>query len=118
LHIRKEVEKGKLPADVAANLEELYYNYKDAVMQSRDPNAHDIVLSNMVALFDCVLLDVEVLPPVIIFLISSDIFLLCPLLYQAASSFCRIRLPFRLITKLSGNHSTITCLVRTTLGPL
>ncbi|XP_052134173.1 glycerol-3-phosphate acyltransferase, chloroplastic [Oryza glaberrima] len=59
LHIRKEVEKGKLPADVAANLEELYYNYKDAVMQSRDPNAHDIVLSNMVALFDCVLLDVE-----------------------------------------------------------
>lgn len=31
LHIRKEVEKGKLPADVAANLEELYYNYKDAV---------------------------------------------------------------------------------------
>ncbi|XP_015697455.2 glycerol-3-phosphate acyltransferase, chloroplastic [Oryza brachyantha] len=59
LHIRKEVEKGKLPADVAANLEELYYNYKNAVLQSRDPNTHEIVLSNMVALFDCVLLDVE-----------------------------------------------------------
>uniref|UniRef100_A0A0D9XMX1 Glycerol-3-phosphate acyltransferase, chloroplastic n=1 Tax=Leersia perrieri TaxID=77586 RepID=A0A0D9XMX1_9ORYZ len=30
LHIRNEVDKGKLPADVAATLEELYYNYKNA----------------------------------------------------------------------------------------
>jgi len=31
LHIRKEVEEGNLPADVASSLEELYYNYKNAV---------------------------------------------------------------------------------------
>jgi hypothetical protein len=30
-HIRKEVEEGNLPADVATSLEELYYNYKNAV---------------------------------------------------------------------------------------
>ena len=30
-HIRKEVDNGKLPADVASNLEELYYNYRNAV---------------------------------------------------------------------------------------
>jgi len=31
LHIRKELEEGNLPADVASSLEELYYNYKNAV---------------------------------------------------------------------------------------
>jgi hypothetical protein len=31
LRIRKEVEKGKLPADVAHNFENLFYNYKNAV---------------------------------------------------------------------------------------
>ncbi|CAN6311742.1 unnamed protein product [Urochloa humidicola] len=56
LRIRKE---GNLPADVASSLEELYYNYKNAVLQNGDPNAHDIMLSNMTALFDRVLLDVQ-----------------------------------------------------------
>ncbi|KAG8084250.1 hypothetical protein GUJ93_ZPchr0010g7873 [Zizania palustris] len=59
LHIRNEVEKGNLSADVADALEELYRNYKNAVLQNRDPNAHTIMLSNMTALFDCVLLDAE-----------------------------------------------------------
>ncbi|WVZ57789.1 hypothetical protein U9M48_008131 [Paspalum notatum var. saurae] len=58
-HIRKELENGKLPADVASNLEELYYNYKNAVLQNGDPNVYDIMLSNMTALFDRVLLDVQ-----------------------------------------------------------
>lgn len=31
LRIRKEVERGKLPPDVADNFENLYYNYKNAV---------------------------------------------------------------------------------------
>lgn len=57
--IRKELENGKLPADVASNLEELYYNYKNAVLQNGDPNAYEIMLSNMTALFDRVLLDVQ-----------------------------------------------------------
>ncbi|XP_062200312.1 glycerol-3-phosphate acyltransferase, chloroplastic isoform X2 [Phragmites australis] len=59
LQIRKELENGKLPADVASSLEELYYNYKNAVLQNGDPNAYDIMLSNMMALFDRVLLDVQ-----------------------------------------------------------
>ncbi|KAJ1296091.1 hypothetical protein BS78_01G272300 [Paspalum vaginatum] len=58
-HIRKELDNGKLPADVASSLEELYYNYKDAVLQNGDPNAYEIMLSNMMALFDRVLLDVQ-----------------------------------------------------------
>ncbi|CAN6324444.1 unnamed protein product [Urochloa humidicola] len=56
LHIRKE---GNLPADVASSLEELYYNYKNAVLQNGDPNTYEIMLSNMTALFDRVLLDVQ-----------------------------------------------------------
>ncbi|RLN18986.1 hypothetical protein C2845_PM02G18780 [Panicum miliaceum] len=59
LHIRKELEEGNLPADVASNLEELYYNYKNAVLRTGDPNAYEIMLSNMMALFDRVLLDVQ-----------------------------------------------------------
>ncbi|ONM00337.1 Glycerol-3-phosphate acyltransferase chloroplastic [Zea mays] len=59
LHIRKERDNGKLPADVAINLEELYYNYRNAVLQNGDPNAYEIMLSNMTALFDRVLLDVQ-----------------------------------------------------------
>ena len=31
LRVRKEVERGKLPPDVADNFENLYYNYKNAV---------------------------------------------------------------------------------------
>ena len=84
------MEKGKLPADVAHNFENLFYNYKNAVnmpdtpvccskillgwlvtrrvcecfqvLRNGDPNAHQIILSNMTDLFDLVLLDVEVLP--------------------------------------------------------
>jgi len=66
LHIRKEVEEGNLPADVASSLEELYYNYKNAVLKTGDPNAYEIMLSNMMALFDRVMLDVQVLPPILI----------------------------------------------------
>ena len=96
LHIRKELEEGKLPADVASSLEELYYNYKNAVklldlifvvfllcycqivvahvlqifcyqvLQTGNPDAYEIMLSNMMALFDRVILDVQVLPPILI----------------------------------------------------
>ncbi|AQK66220.1 glycerol-3-phosphate acyltransferase isoform X1 [Zea mays] len=58
-HIRKELDNGKLPADVASNLEELYYNYRNAVLQNGDPNAYEVMLSNMMTLFDRVLLDVQ-----------------------------------------------------------
>ncbi|KAL6641522.1 hypothetical protein ACP70R_019703 [Stipagrostis hirtigluma subsp. patula] len=59
IQIRNEMESGNLPADVASSLEELYYNYKNAVLQNGDPNAYDIMLSNMMAIFDRVLLDVQ-----------------------------------------------------------
>ncbi|XP_039806258.1 glycerol-3-phosphate acyltransferase, chloroplastic-like isoform X2 [Panicum virgatum] len=76
LHIRNELEEGSLPADDASSLEELYYNYKNAVKtgfdlcsifnvllsdccssclaifcyqvaQTGDANAYEIMLSNM-----------------------------------------------------------------------
>ncbi|GJM91582.1 hypothetical protein PR202_ga07968 [Eleusine coracana subsp. coracana] len=59
LGVRKELENGKLPADVASNLEELYYNYKNAVLQNGDPNAYEIMISNMMTMFDRVLLDCQ-----------------------------------------------------------
>uniref|UniRef100_A0A452YQS9 glycerol-3-phosphate 1-O-acyltransferase n=4 Tax=Aegilops tauschii subsp. strangulata TaxID=200361 RepID=A0A452YQS9_AEGTS len=59
LRVRKEVERGKLRPDVADNFENLYYNYKNAVLQNGDPNAYQIMLSNMMDLFDRVLLDEE-----------------------------------------------------------
>ncbi|TVU31540.1 hypothetical protein EJB05_23227, partial [Eragrostis curvula] len=59
LQIRKELENGNLPADVASNLEELYYNYKNAVLQNGDPNAYEIMITNMMTIFDRVLLDVQ-----------------------------------------------------------
>ncbi|KAJ8455617.1 hypothetical protein OPV22_035102 [Ensete ventricosum] len=37
--IRREVEAGKLSSEIATRLEELYYNYRNAVMQSGDPSA-------------------------------------------------------------------------------
>ncbi|XP_044393994.1 glycerol-3-phosphate acyltransferase, chloroplastic-like [Triticum aestivum] len=61
LRIKKEVERGKLPPDVADNFENLYYNYKNAVLQNGDPNAYRIMLSNMMDLFDRDLLDADVL---------------------------------------------------------
>ncbi|XP_021300505.1 glycerol-3-phosphate acyltransferase, chloroplastic [Herrania umbratica] len=57
--IRKEVEAGRLPPNVAAGMEELYQNYRNAVFQSGDPSAVEIVLSNMAVAFDRMLLDVE-----------------------------------------------------------
>jgi hypothetical protein len=150
LRIRKEVETGKLPADVAHNFENLFYNYKNAVkyadtpvcynqvilgclvtsvrmsceyfqvLKNGDPNAHQIILSNMMDLFELVLLDVEVLPSMpVTFSILLSYFLLCskatvyPRLYIL---FCRINLHFSLITRPSENHLTITLSVRTTLG--
>lgn len=56
--IRKEVEAGSLPANVAAGMEEVYNNYKSAVIQSGDPKSKEIVLSNMIALLDRIFLDV------------------------------------------------------------
>jgi glycerol-3-phosphate O-acyltransferase len=88
MEVIRELENGKLPADVASGLEELYYNYKNAVnahafhalfillftiimlhivcivscqvLQNGDPNAYAIMISNMMAVFDRVLLDCQV----------------------------------------------------------
>lgn len=57
--IRKEVEAGKLPPNVAAGMEVFYQNYRNAVFESGDPAALEIVLSNMAVAFDRMLLDVE-----------------------------------------------------------
>ncbi|KAL5794627.1 hypothetical protein ACOSP7_003221 [Xanthoceras sorbifolium] len=57
--IRKEAEAGTLPSNLAAGMEELYQNYKNAVVQSGSPKADEIVLSNMAVTFDRVLLDME-----------------------------------------------------------
>lgn len=64
--IRKEAEAGRLPLNVAAGMEELYQNYKNAVIQSGIPNAKEIILSNMAVALDRICLDVEdpfVFPP-------------------------------------------------------
>ncbi|KAK8485657.1 hypothetical protein V6N13_097717 [Hibiscus sabdariffa] len=57
--LRKEVEAGRLPPNVAAGMEEVYQNYRNAVFQSGHPAAVEIVLSNMTVAFDHMLLDVE-----------------------------------------------------------
>ncbi|WCJ29102.1 Glycerol-3-phosphate acyltransferase chloroplastic [Euphorbia peplus] len=57
--IKKEVEAGRLPLNVAVGMEELYQNYRNAVLQSGIPNAKDVILSNMAATLDCISLDVE-----------------------------------------------------------
>ncbi|XP_020216491.2 glycerol-3-phosphate acyltransferase, chloroplastic [Cajanus cajan] len=56
--IRKEAEAGSLPPNVAAGMEEVYHNYKKAVIQSGDPKANETVLSNMIVLLDRIFLDV------------------------------------------------------------
>nr|QNN94188.1 glycerol-3-phosphate acyltransferase [Ammopiptanthus nanus] len=56
--IRKEVEAGSLPPNVAAGMEEVYNNYKNAVFQSGDPKADETVLSNMTVFLDRIFLDV------------------------------------------------------------
>ncbi|CAN0842847.1 Glycerol-3-phosphate acyltransferase, chloroplastic [Linum grandiflorum] len=57
--IRKEAEAGRLPSIVAAGMEELYHNYKNAVLQSGHPDAAEIVVSNMSMVLDRVFVDVE-----------------------------------------------------------
>ncbi|KAK4788426.1 hypothetical protein SAY86_019745 [Trapa natans] len=64
--IRKETQLGTLAPNMAAAMEELFDNYKKAVSKSRIPNADAVVISNMSALLDRVLLDIEepfVFPP-------------------------------------------------------
>ncbi|OIV92976.1 hypothetical protein TanjilG_20638 [Lupinus angustifolius] len=56
--LKKEVEAGSLPPNVAAGMEELYNNYKNAVFQSGDPKANETVLSNMTVFLDLIFLDV------------------------------------------------------------
>lgn len=57
--IRKEMEAGRLPSNVATGMEELYHNYRNAVFQSGDPRAEEVVLSNMTVAFDRIFLEVE-----------------------------------------------------------
>ncbi|XP_031250782.1 glycerol-3-phosphate acyltransferase, chloroplastic-like [Pistacia vera] len=57
--ISKEAEAGRLSSNLAALMEELYHNYKNAVFSSGKPGADELVLSNMAVLFDRVLLDME-----------------------------------------------------------
>ncbi|XP_022159428.1 glycerol-3-phosphate acyltransferase, chloroplastic [Momordica charantia] len=57
--IRREAEAGKLPSNVAAGMEELYQNYRNAVIESGNPKADEIVLSNMAVALDRIFLDVE-----------------------------------------------------------
>ncbi|PKI45375.1 hypothetical protein CRG98_034180, partial [Punica granatum] len=57
--IRKEAKVGTLSPNMAAAMEELFHNYKNAVLQSGIPNVDEVVLSNMSVCLDRVLLDVE-----------------------------------------------------------
>ncbi|XP_071737435.1 glycerol-3-phosphate acyltransferase, chloroplastic [Rutidosis leptorrhynchoides] len=57
--IQRELEAGTLPKNIAQSMAELYQNYKNAVFQSGDPHAEDIVLSNMRVAFDRMFLAVK-----------------------------------------------------------
>ncbi|KAL5724726.1 glycerol-3-phosphate 1-O-acyltransferase [Ranunculus cassubicifolius] len=57
--IRKQAEDGTLPPNIAAGLEELFMSYQNAVLQSDDPRANEVALSNMAVAFDRIMLDVE-----------------------------------------------------------
>lgn len=57
--IRREKESGRLPPNIAAGMEELYWNYRNAVFQSGIPKAEEHVLSNMSIVLDRVYRDVE-----------------------------------------------------------
>ncbi|XP_015574486.1 glycerol-3-phosphate acyltransferase, chloroplastic isoform X2 [Ricinus communis] len=57
--IRKEADAGRLPLNIAAGMEEVYRNYRNAVLQSGIPNAKEIILSNMAVALDRMCLDVE-----------------------------------------------------------
>ncbi|XP_078439915.1 phospholipid/glycerol acyltransferase family protein [Wolffia australiana] len=58
-HVQREVELGRLPLKIAATLREIYYNYRNAVLQSGNSEANEIILSNIAATFDRVMLEVE-----------------------------------------------------------
>lgn len=58
-YVRKEVENGRLSSDIAHGLEELYHNYRHAVLQSGLPESDEIILSNMTVAFDRILIDNE-----------------------------------------------------------
>ncbi|KAL0695973.1 hypothetical protein Bca4012_063153 [Brassica carinata] len=57
--LRKEKEAGRLPPNVASGMEELYWNYKNAVLSSGASRADQTVISNMSVAFDRMLLGVE-----------------------------------------------------------
>ncbi|CAI9290970.1 unnamed protein product [Lactuca saligna] len=59
LGIQRELEAETLPKPIAQSMEELYHNYKTAVLKSGDPCAEDIVVSNMRVAFDRMFLDVK-----------------------------------------------------------
>ncbi|KAJ4894957.1 hypothetical protein Rs2_21751 [Raphanus sativus] len=55
----QEQEAGRLPPNVASGMEELYWNYKNAVLSSGAPGADKTVITNMSVAFDRMLLGVE-----------------------------------------------------------
>ncbi|KAG5384859.1 hypothetical protein IGI04_036329 [Brassica rapa subsp. trilocularis] len=57
--LRKEIEAGRLPPNVASGMEELFCNYKNAVLSSGALRAAHTVISNMSVAFDRMLLGVE-----------------------------------------------------------
>nr|XP_043627898.1 glycerol-3-phosphate acyltransferase, chloroplastic [Erigeron canadensis] len=57
--IQRELEAGALPKTIAQSMKELYQNYKNAVLESGDPRAEEIVLSNMCVAFDRMFCDVK-----------------------------------------------------------
>lgn len=57
--IKKKKEAGRLPPDIASRMEELYNNYRNAVVNSGVPEADEIVLSNMSLALDRIFTDVE-----------------------------------------------------------
>uniref|UniRef100_A0A0C9S3S3 glycerol-3-phosphate 1-O-acyltransferase n=1 Tax=Wollemia nobilis TaxID=56998 RepID=A0A0C9S3S3_9CONI len=59
LGIQKEIEAKRLPASAAAAMEDVYRSYQNAVFMSGNPNAKEIVLSNMATAFDRILLEFE-----------------------------------------------------------
>ncbi|GER34646.1 glycerol-3-phosphate acyltransferase [Striga asiatica] len=58
LGIQKEAEAGRLPINVAQGMEELYHNYRNAVLHSGHPKAHEIFFANMAAALDRIFMDV------------------------------------------------------------
>ncbi|XP_057872387.2 glycerol-3-phosphate acyltransferase ATS12, chloroplastic [Cryptomeria japonica] len=59
LSMKKKIEAKRLPASAAAAMEDVYRNYQNAVFESGNPNANEIVLSNMAIAFDRILLQFE-----------------------------------------------------------